>query len=264
MPIRTIQGKQRHLSGWKRDRPDHRDLLMKTSFIQGLFIPKISDLRKASPVVLSKVEDQGDIGSCTANSSTSVFETLYLKANKPETNMSRLFLYYATRVWTEKTAPGDDSGCQIRNVMRTLAQYGVCFEKTWPYDVPRFLQEPPQQAKTEATQHTVIFYYRLPNLNSIKQCLVQGFPVVGGFSVPENMESDECAQTGVVKYPSPTEDFVGGHAVMFVGHNDDTSQLTFQNSWSSEWGDKGFGYLPYQFVTTGLATDFWTIRTAKL
>jgi len=30
------------------------------------------------------------------------------------------------------------------------------------------------------------------------------------------------------------------------------------------WGDKGFGYLPYEFVTSWLANDFWTVRTAEL
>ena len=29
------------------------------------------------------------------------------------------------------------------------------------------------------------------------------------------------------------------------------------------FGDNGFGYLPYEFVRLGLATDWWTIMTTE-
>ena len=64
-----IAGKMRHLSGWKHDRPDHRDMPLKL-FPPGTIIAPVSDLRSKSP----RVEDQGDIGSCTANASTSAME----------------------------------------------------------------------------------------------------------------------------------------------------------------------------------------------
>lgn len=251
-------GQLRHLSGWKRDLPDHRDMLFSVS--KPMAIPGKASLRSKTPLV----EDQGDIGSCTAHAATSAMEYLYKKQGKTSPQLSRLFLYYATRVWTEKIGAADDSGAMIRDVMKTLRRYGTCLETTWPYLTSKFSLAPSPEAKTEALKHQILFYYRCPNLRSAKMTIASGYPVVGGFSVPSSMMGPESEKTGIVKYPDNDEDFVGGHAVLFVGYDDTTKMLCFVNSWGSAWGDHGFGYLPYEFVDTGLASDFWTIRSAEL
>jgi C1A family cysteine protease len=121
-------------------------------------------------------------------------------------------------------------------------------------------QEPSAPARREALKHKIVQYWRCPGLRAIKVSLAQGYPVIGGFSVPESIDSEVTQKTGIVAYPNPSEGFVGGHAVLFVGYDDATKLLKFENSWGTSWGDKGFGYLPYKYVETWLASDFWTIR----
>lgn len=29
--------------------------------------------------------------------------------------------------------------------------------------------------------------------------------------------------------------------------------------WGEAWGESGYGWLPYAYVTAGLAIDFWTL-----
>ncbi len=53
------------------------------------------------------------------------------------------------------------------------------------------------------------------------------------------------------------EDYLGGHAVLAMGYDDEKKLIKFRNSWGSAWGDKGYFYTPYDFVTE-YASDMWT------
>ena len=258
---RQINGQLRHLAGWLPDLPDHRDL--KYAAPRRLLRsgrPAKVDLRDRC----SRVENQGALGACTASAATSAVEFLYRSAGRPAPDLSRLFCYFATRVWVENRDAAEDSGAMIRNAMKALASHGCCLEVTWPYDAKRYAQVPSAAAQKEAKDHQILWYYRIPNLDSIKLCLAEGLPVVGGFAMPASTTSVATRKSGVVTYPGPRERFIGGHAVLFCGYNDATERLTFMNSWGEGWGEKGFGYLPYKFVTSWLANDFWAVRTAEM
>lgn len=255
----TIAGKVRHISGWRPDLPDPRDRIAGPELANAQ-IPAAHDLRPLCP----PVRDQGRLGSCTANASLEAMGFLYTKAGKKDPNLSRLFCYYFSRE-DEGTPPDEDSGCQIRDVVKTLAKRGCCLESEWPYvdDGAAFAETPSMDAIEQAMEHQIRLYIRLPSLRTIKASIAAGFPPIGGFSVPDNLMSDACAKTGIVQYPTAAEGFEGGHCVLFVGYDDAVERLTFQNSWSSAWGAKGFGFLPYRFVTDGIATDFWTVRSEE-
>ena len=52
---------------------------------------------------------------------------------------------------------------------------------------------------------------------------------------------------------------------MAVGYDDNhrvagkkVPSLIIRNSWGVDWGEDGYGYLPYDYVLTGLARDFWS------
>jgi C1A family cysteine protease len=234
---------------------------------QVITLPPTADLRPQCPPVV----DQGQIGSCTANSSASAMAFLEHQGHKDKL-FSRLFIYAMTRT-LEGTPLSEDSGAEIRDVMKALAQYGVPYETEWPYDTSKFSVMPPAQAKTDALQHKAVMYLRCPSLYTVKASLHQGFPVVIGFSVPDNMMSEECAQSGIVLPPAPDEAFDGGHAVLAVGYDDnfmcgdEKGAIICQNSWGTGWGVGGYFYLPMSFWSGGagaLASDCWTIRRAEV
>ena len=120
-PKRTIATK--HLRGWVPDLPDHRDFLYADLRQPGVRLPSVADLRPG----MSPVENQGQLGSCTANALAGALEFLEVKSGQPLVDLSRLFIYYNERAIEHTVA--SDSGAMIRDGIKTLAAQGVCPEK---------------------------------------------------------------------------------------------------------------------------------------
>ncbi|MGP8069459.1 MAG: C1 family peptidase [Candidatus Bathyarchaeia archaeon] len=243
--------------GWVRDLPDQRDHLYATPSEFLLKLPPSADLRPQCPTVY----DQGQLGSCTANAIAAALEFDQMKEKQANVFVpSRLFIYYNERAM-EGTV-NEDSGGQIRDGIKSVAQQGDCPETLWPYDITKFAVKPPQQCYQQALKFKAVQYQRLSQiLNQLKGCLASGYPFVFGFSVYESFESPQVAQTGHAPMPAPTEKSIGGHAVMAVGYDDAQNWFIVRNSWGVGWGMEGYFTLPYAYLLEqNLASDFWTIR----
>jgi C1A family cysteine protease len=241
--------------GWIPDVPDQRDYLFGVRHPLPPAQPTSVDLRASCP----PVADQGQLGSCTANALAGALEFLEEKDKVPFSTLSRLFIYYNERK-VENTIK-TDSGAMIRDGIKTLATYGVCSEKKWPYVISRFAQTPSTACYKEALTHKITTYERLISLQDMRRCLASGFPFVFGFTVYESFESVSVAKTGVVPMPGPDERTLGGHAMVAVGYNDARQQFIFRNSWGPSWGLKGYGWIPYAYLTDrNLSDDFWTVQ----
>lgn len=241
--------------GWHRDIPDFRDYSF--SLNATVVLPPKVDLTANCPAVYN----QGQLGSCTANAICGAVEFDFLKQGHEDIMPSRLFVYYNERLM-EGTVKFD-AGAQIRDGIKTVANQGVCRETSWKYDITKFKRKPSAFCYKSALTNLVTSYQRLPqNLNTLKQCLAEGFPFVFGFAVYESFETQEVANTGVAIMPIPNDTMLGGHAVMCVGYDDSTQRFIVRNSWGTNWGNNGYFTIPYQYLTNlGLAADFWTIRT---
>jgi hypothetical protein len=79
--------------GWVPDRPDYRDKLYAAIAAPPKKLPRKVDLRGGC----SRVENQGQLGSCTANALVGNLEFLQKEAGHRVTNLSRLFVYYNER-----------------------------------------------------------------------------------------------------------------------------------------------------------------------
>jgi C1A family cysteine protease len=209
------------------------------------------------------VYDQGQLGSCTGNAIAAAYEFDVKKQGKKDFLPSRLFIYYNERLM-ENTIQSD-AGAEIRDGIKSIAQYGVCPESYWPYDIRKFANKPPKTAYKSALLHQAVTYRRVSQtVADLKACLASGIPVVIGFSVYESFESDEVARTGVLNMPAPGEQLLGGHAVLVVGYDDATGRWLVRNSWGSGWAQAGYFTMPYAYLTdSDLAADFWAVQTVE-
>lgn len=250
--------KQDYYLGWLPDFPDHRDLLYTAPMGVMRNLPAKIDLRKKCPAVY----DQGALGSCTANALGGAFQFGQKKQAIPNFVPSRLFIYYNERVLINTIL--SDSGAFIRDGIKTMNRQGVCNEKDWPYIIPQFTTKPPASLYQKATTNQVLSYMRLnnANLNQLQSCLFEDFPFVFGFTVFESFRA--IGKNGNMTMPKPNESRIGGHAVMAVGYDDAKQVFIVRNSWSNAWGDQGYFYMPYAYITDiNRADDFWTIRLVE-
>jgi C1A family cysteine protease len=245
--------------GWNRDLPDGRDLMYAAPPEVATQLPTKVDLRSECP----EVYDQGQLGSCTANSIAAALEFDQIKQGEQSFTPSRLFIYYNERV-IEGTV-NSDSGAQIRDGVKSVNQVGAPPETDWSYDITKFADKPPQQAYDDAAKHRSILYQRVTQtLPQLKGCLASGYPFVFGFTVYESFESQQVASTGEAPMPTAGEKQLGGHAVMAVGYDEDQQRFIVRNSWGPGWGMKGYFTLPYPYMLQGtLSSDFWTIRSVQ-
>ena len=246
---------------WRRDPVDPRDHIFKAA-APTTPLPGYVDLRDWA----SLIEDQGNLGSCTANAIAGQIELIQRKANLSKgRDVSRLFIYYQERL-LEGTIRYDN-GAYIRDGIKACYTWGAPLENLWPYVINRFTVKPSTAAYNDAKRRKVTSYQKCTNFAAVKSALAAGYPVTVGFDVYDSFEGAENTNTGMMPYPNTsTEQYLGGHAVCIVGYNDILAGGRFicRNSWGRNWGNNGYFYMPYQVIqNANMSSDFWAIITVS-
>lgn len=238
----------------KRQENDDRDFKYVHEAYEHL--PKKVDLRN----LMIPVFNQLKLGSCTANSSVAYL--IFLYSNVKE--LSRLFEYYNARE-IEGTVD-EDSGASNRDTVKSIKNNGVCEEVLMPYDITKFRNAPTDAAIENAKEYSISSYSLVNSLAGIKHALAYNNPVILGMEVFGSFEGDDIRETGIMTMPQDFEEMLGGHSVLAVGYIDGPNPtkskkgcLIVRNSWGMEWGDKGYFYMPYEYIKDH-TFDYWIMN----
>ena len=271
------------LSGWIKqpiDKRDHKLMIPK----RRLTLPASDDLSTGMGPQL----DQATEGSCGPNTASEMICFDQLAEKSSIALPSRQFIYWCTRVLMGTT--GSDSGVDNRTMLKALAQSGYCDEAVWPYLPPDGssqgnLTTPPSDSAFALAKANAISNYAAVSQDqpTMCGCLVGGHPFMFGFSVYDQMMSDQASETGIVTMPSSGASSIGGHDITCVGYNATSGPLPgvkpgnsfpsghfkFRNHWlnsdGTPAGDGGYYYLPFEYaVNPNLASDFWVINAVNV
>ncbi len=204
--------------------------------------PRFYHLGDVYPGELSPVEDQGSVGSCTANAVIGIVEFLMRREGDATDDLSRMFLYKVTR---NLLGWSGDTGAYIRTTIKAMRLFGAPSESEWIYDPALLDVEPEAYHYSFAQNYKSMSYYKLDGevlsfdrknpaqkqtqsstIGNIKKCLLWGFPVAFGFSVYRSLMSvnidNPVIPTPIISNDGRERDILqGGHAVCIVGYNDD-------------------------------------------
>lgn len=289
--IEIPETKERVGTGWLMPTPDTRDLNVNDESIipikerlglysnkKGISLPGMVDLRTWCP----EIRNQGRLNSGTAHAALALFEYHQRRAFDRYIDLSRRFVYYNARKLMHLKG---DSGATLRHTLQAITLFGSPLEEDWPYTDEKsdIDNEPPASLYAMGyNYHAVRYFCHDPIhismspadvLRNVKSFLAAGIPSVFGFFIFPSFPKANIK--GALPYPCVGERYKWKHAALAVGY-DDTMKvenlmckrvtkgaLLIHNSWGSDWGDNGYGWLPYEYVYNKQALDFWSIMTAE-
>lgn len=213
------------------------------------------------------VLDQGGRASCVENAVKQVVRMSHVHqgASNPPLG-SRLFGYYLDRALALET--DQDNGTFIRTAFINQNKFGICPESLWPYsdDDATFKRMPtPDAFRAAFDQRAPTEYFRIyeegdDRIMAVKRAVAAGYGVAFGTLVSDRF----CAGNSGMEVIKPPTDLpiAGGHAMAIVGYDGDVFDVV--NSWSVDWGNRGYWKMSAEYLVWADTQDLWICRAAPL
>ena len=216
-----------------------------------------------------RIYDQGGIGACVSSAISSAISmkvrmrnnSKFFSFTNSDIQPSRLYNYNLSRL-KEGERLNDDGGCMIETGLSVLDKYSFCDESLFDYNTSNLNEFPDLKASAGANINKGYYtfgYNKLSqNLDTIKSSLLDKNPVAMGIVLFDSIGKQV---NGLIPTPDPAhETVVGGHAILLSGYDDNKQTFKFVNCWSEGWGNKGFGYIMYDYVlNSDIAGDIYNI-----
>lgn len=209
---------------------------------------------------MTPVYHQGNSNACVGFSTVAgLGEYVARKRNLPVQRFSPRYLWNMGR-HIEKSLD-KNVGMWLDDAVKVMDAYGMLPEQAFPFPTLEqmnseevfaklYSQRPsPSQIKQAKKYRLAKSWKKIPSVHAMRKALTEGKPVVFAMTVFSSMYN---APNGHIPMPGPQDEMQGGHAIVAVGYDNDRRHFIIRNSWGTSWGDKGYGYLPYDYFRSNV------------
>ncbi len=237
-------------------------------------VPQSVDLSPDMP----RPGDQGKQGSCTAWAVAYAMKSYQERVERGWPLANDLHVMSPAYIYNQRSFPnGKDLGMSYIDAFNLLVNQGVASLALMPYNDEDHQRQPSSAAKREAASYKISGWSCVNDDNlerEIKRHLKLRRPVLIGIKVFQDLY-DLCDGTIGLRcalrrkklnpvYDDTSGEYFGRHAVVVVGYDDRKSAFKIINSWGTDWGSNGYGWIDYNtskqvileaFVTNDMIAD---------
>lgn len=240
-------------------------------------LPKIVDLSSD----MTSVKNQDARGTCTFFSTLGLVEGTIKKDLGKDVNFSEEYLNYAAKKIGYYT---NVEGSTVTSNIRAIANNGLILERDWAYQSSWFGKSLPceKYKSTDSSAPAFCYSHNKPNKKAaasvinatgivfstlskdtsdmIRFLAEQKRPLVMSVTVnfngwPNSGETTYNEELRQECLDKPSD--CGGHSILVTGYDMDKKVFFFKNSWGKEWGQNGYGTIPFEVVDRYVNEDLY-------
>ena len=214
-------------------------------------LPSSIDLTNQFPIP----KNQGSQGSCTAwavgyaMKSHQEYVEHGWNLSDVKTQCSPSYIY-------NQINNGVDRGSSISNALNLLVNEGVCSLYNMPYNQYDYTSQPNSSQEDIASNFKAADWHTILGVSAVKDALASNQGVVisiGCYTDFDNISSNNDTYD-VINSNDTTR---GRHAICLIGYDDANQRFKFINSWGTNWGLSGYGYISYDMFTDSRNSSGW-------
>jgi len=147
---------------------------------------------------------------------------------------------------------GRDGGSLFVDALNILSSQGVATQDVCPYNEFDCFAKPTAEQKNAAKNYKISYWRRINHYDpkEVKAQLNAAYPVMIGATIDAGFRDNGKNVQSTYIWRQKQGPVLGGHAMVIVGYDDEKGAFKVMNSWGVQWGNDGFFWLSYSFVTS--------------
>lgn len=187
--------------------------------------------------------NQGIQGSCTAWAVAYAYKSAQENAEHKWGVSSIETQYSPAYVYNQIKLPG--GGSTVLDAMDLLVNKGCCTLDRMPYNENDSTTTPTAFQNELASIHKTYIYITTQNIREMKEGVYDTNGLILG--IPVYPDLDNLNSTNQI-YDNTSGSSRGNHAICVVGYDDNKQAFKFINSWGTDWGLNGYGWISYDLI----------------